>query len=439
MSGSSRGPSGSPGGASGSSGGASGPLASASGSAGGPVLLRGTDRAAFAVAFADRLRTAGVPAGLTHVADLVHALDVSPPVSVRTLYWTARVAMVRRQADVAAFDRVFDAVFAEAPGLPLPHTSGPSVGRDDNDVHVPMPAGTDQVTSGAGLPWATLPASVEASDEPAGDGPHLPELRPSALAALATRPFEELDAAQTAALGEALRKSLTGWPVRRTRRHAINPSGRRIALRPTIARARRTGWEPLTIVRERPVRRLRRVVLLCDVSESMRAQATAYLHLMRAFTLVADAEVFAFATTLTRLTPALRQTSPAAAIARATETVTDRFTGTRIATNIEALLASHHGNALRGGVVMVASDGWDSDPPDRLAAAMARLHRRAYRIIWLNPRASSPGFTPRVAAMAAALPYCDRLMPAATFADLQACATLWTARPAQGSARRPFP
>lgn len=333
--------------------------------------------------------------------------------------------MVRRQADVAAFDRVFDAVFADAPPLPTPHTSGPPARRDDNDVHVPLPTGSDLVTAGGDLPWATLPAAVEASDEPTGDGPPMPELRPSALAALAARPFEELDAAQTAALGEALRKSLTAWPVRRTRRRAIDPSGHRIALRPTIARARRTGWEPITVVHERPIRRPRRVVLLCDVSESMRAQATAYLHLMRAFTLVADAEVFAFATTLTRLTPALRHTSPSEAIARATETVTDRFGGTRIATNIESLLASHHGNALRGGVVIVASDGWDSDPPGRLATAMARLRRRAYRIIWLNPRASAPGFTPSVAAMAAALPFCDRLMPAATFADLQHCLAMW--------------
>jgi uncharacterized protein with von Willebrand factor type A (vWA) domain len=385
------------------------------------VLLRGTDRAAFAVAFADRLRGVGVPAGLTHVADLVHALDVSPPVSVRALYWTARVAMVRRQADLAAFDRVFEAVFADAPGLPLPrHSAGPAPQRDD--VHVPLPAGTDQISSGGGLPWATLPTVVGPTEESAGTGPRMPDLRPSTLAALATRPFEDLDAAQTEALGEELRASLTSWPTRRTRRHAVDPSGRRVALRPTIARARRTGWEPITVVRQRPVRRPRRVVLLCDVSESMRAQATAYLHLMRAFTLVADAEVFAFATTLTRLTPALRHSSPAEAIARATETVTDRFGGTRIATNVTALLASHHGNALRGGLVIVASDGWDSDPADRLTAAMSRLRRRAHRIIWLNPRAGSPGFAPRVAAMAAALPFCDRLLPAATFADLQAAA-----------------
>jgi uncharacterized protein with von Willebrand factor type A (vWA) domain len=154
----------------------------------------------------------------------------------------------------------------------------------------------------------------------------------------------------------------------------------------------------------------------------MQAQAAAYLHLMRAFTTVADAEAFAFATGLTRLTQALRQTSPRQAIAQATEAVTDRFGGTRIAANLSALLDSHHGNTLRGALVLLASDGWDSDPPDRLATAMARLRRRAHRILWLNPRAGAPGFTPRVAAMAAALPFCDAMLPAATFADLIAAA-----------------
>jgi uncharacterized protein with von Willebrand factor type A (vWA) domain len=149
--------------------------------------------------------------------------------------------------------------------------------------------------------------------------------------------------------------------------------------------------------------------MLCDVSQSMQAQAAAYLHLMRALAVVADAETFAFATKLTRLTGAL---TPAC--------VPDRFGGTRIASNVRALLASHYGDALRGAVVIIGSDGWDSDPPEEMAAAMARLQRRAHRVIWMNPRAGSPGFEPQVAAMAAALPYCDTLMPADTFRSLLA-------------------
>ncbi|GIF38405.1 vWA domain-containing protein [Actinoplanes xinjiangensis] len=383
-----------------------------------PVLLRGTDRAAFAVAFVARLRRAGLRVGITETDDLVRALAVSPPTSRTVLYWTARVSLVRRHDDLAVFDRVFATVFDDTPPLPLSRSALPPKSRE-NSVHVAVPGtGGETATEGEGLPWATLPAAVAADDESADDGLGLPELQPSALAALADVPFEELDQAQTEALGAALRAALTHWPQRRGRRHRTDPAGRRVALRPTIARARRTGWEAITVVRERPVPRPRRVVMLCDVSESMRAQAAAYLQLMRAFTTVADAEVFAFATRLTRLTVPLRHTSTREAIDQAGAAVDDRFGGTRIAGNITALLDSHHGDTVRGGVVIVASDGWDSDPPEAMAAAMARLRRRAYRVLWLNPRAGTPGWTPKVGGMAAALPFCDRLLPAATFTDL---------------------
>ncbi|GIE34798.1 hypothetical protein Ait01nite_078430 [Actinoplanes italicus] len=387
------------------------------------MLLRGADRAAFAVAFVDRLRRAGLRAGITETDDLVRALRASPPTSRGTLYWTARVTLVRRHGDLAVFDRVFATVFDDTPPLPLSRSAIPPKRRDDG-VHVTVPGtGGESADGGEGLPWATMPAAV-AAEEPSDDGLGLPELRPSALAALAETPFEELDQRQTEAWGAALREALTRWPQRRSRRHRAAPNGRRVALRPTIARARRTGWEAVTVVRERPVPRPRRVVMLCDVSESMRAQATAYLQMMRAFTTAADAEVFAFATRLTRLTVPLRHTSPREAVEQAGAAVDDRFGGTRIAANISALLDSHHGNTVRGGIVIIASDGWDSDPPEAMTAAMARLRRRAYQIMWLNPRAGTAGWAPEVGGMAAALPFCDQLLPAATFADLTAAAEL---------------
>jgi len=164
----------------------------------------------------------------------------------------------------------------------------------------------------------------------------------------------------------------------------------------------------------------RKVVMLCDVSQSMEAQIAAYFHLMRALTVVAGAEVFAFATTLTRLTSVLSGKSTTLAIEQATEKVTDRFGGTRIAASVNALLASHHGNAVRGGIVVIGSDGWDSEPPEQMAVAMARLSRRAYRVIWMNPRVAASGFEPLVGTMAAALPFCDELLPADDFRSLAA-------------------
>ncbi|WP_433795082.1 vWA domain-containing protein [Actinoplanes sp. CA-252034] len=401
------------------------------------MLLRGTDRAAFAVAFVARLRRAGLRVGITETHDLVRALAASPPTSRTVLYWTARVTLVRRHDDLAVFDRVFTTVFDDGPPLPLSRSAVPPKRRDDS-VHVTVPGtGSEATAGGEGLPWATLPAPVATGDDLGGEGIDLPDLRPSALAAVAEMPFEELDRAQTEALGATLRTALTHWPQRRGRRHRADPGGRRVALRATIARARRTGWEAITVVRERPLPKPRRVVMLCDVSESMRAQAAAYLQLMRAFTTVADAEVFAFATRLTRLTVPLRDTSPREAIDRAGAAVDDRFGGTRIAANIAALLDSHHGDTVRGGVVVIASDGWDSDPPEVMAAVMARLRRRAYRILWLNPRAGAPGWAPEVGGMAAALPFIDRLLPAATPADLIAAVHHLRDMALTGSAHRP--
>jgi uncharacterized protein len=376
------------------------------------------DRAAFAVAFATRLRQRGVPVGFPAIEDFVRALGASQPRTKSALYWTARICLVRRRSELPAFDAVFDAAFADAI-LPLdPHARRRPVGGvGGRDRGGEGPKVSDNSDAG-GLPWATLsPATGEAEDT---DSPVVvPELLPSAFEGLADLPFEELSEARMRQLGEWLATATASWPTRRSRRFAVSPRGRRIAVRPTVARSRRTGWEPVELVRVRAVRRPRRVLMLCDVSQSMRAQATAYLHLMRALALVTDAEVFAFATRLTRLTPVLTHRSAPVAIEQATAKVTDRFGGTRIATNVHTLLASRHGGSARGAIVIIASDGWDSDPPERLAAELARLHRRAHRLLWINPRVSAPGFEPTVSTMAAALPYCDRLLPADTFRTLR--------------------
>jgi uncharacterized protein len=390
-----------------------------------PGLLRGVDRASFATAFAVLLRQHGVPVGLTGIKDFACALVASPPDSMSRLYWTARIALVRRQSELAAFDAVFEAVFAQAAFL-----IDPSARRDQarspifRDAVLPLhlPAMAGSAEEGSGLPWVGLPPAVSSSEDSDSDLA-VPERLPSEVEALADLPFEQLSEREMELLGRWLETVLLTRPTRRSRRRATGPPGSHVALRPTIAASRHTGWEPIELVRVRPVPKPRRIVMLCDVSASMGPQIPAYFHLMRALTVVAGAEAFAFATSLTRLTSALRSRSTALAIEQATEEVTDRFGGTRIAASVNALLRSHHGNAVRGGIVVVGSDGWDSEPPRQMAVAMARLHRRAHRVIWMNPRLAAPGFEPEVGAMAAALPFCDAFLAADDFRSLAAVVT----------------
>jgi uncharacterized protein len=378
------------------------------------TLLSGVDRAAFAVAFADRLRSAGVDVGLPGASTFARALAVQPPSTRSALYWLARVSLTHRHSDIDAFDRVFAAVFDDG-GLHLdPHArrNAPPRSPAADDRFAPA-SGDDGVLQqdGGGLPWVTLPAVVGVPDD--ADSPlGMPERLPSNLAGIADTPFEQLSADELALLGAWLETAFRNWPLRRTRRVQPQAHGRYVNLRATMVRSRRSGWEPVHVVRSAPRYVPRRVVMVCDVSQSMQAYATTYLHLMRAAVLSADAEVFAFSTTLTRLTSILTHRSVDVAIEQASATVVDRFGGTRIASNLDALLRSRHGGVVRGAVVVIASDGWDSDPPLALAASMARLRRRAHRVIWMNPRVAASGFAPLVGAMAAALPYCDDLLPA---------------------------
>ncbi len=124
-----------------------------------------------------------------------------------------------------------------------------------------------------------------------------------------------------------------------------------------------------------------------------------------------DAEVFTFSTTLRRVTIPLRERDPQAAIDRMTAEVEDRFSGTKIASSIKELVSSPvWSNAVRGSVVLIASDGWDSDSPEVLEYQLKRLRRMAHRVVWVNPRSAAQGYAPLVGAMAAALPYVDSMV-----------------------------
>jgi uncharacterized protein with von Willebrand factor type A (vWA) domain len=387
----------------------------------GPVLLRAVDRAAFAVALGQRLREAGVPVTFTALGALTRALHVLPAVDVRTLYWTARVTLVHRGHDLRAFDAVFSAVFEEAALAVEGHSAGPS-GVAESFASV-QPAGQAHAGTGsdADVPWHTLARPAEdAADPTLDDGPSVPELLPSAFEAVGDTPFDELDEDQLALVGSWIEQSWHRWPTRRSRRRRIHHAGRQVELRETMAASRRTAWEPVELSRSRPVRRPRTVTMVADVSQSMQPYTTAYLHLMRALARSRRAETFAFSTALTRLTPALRHRSVEVAVAEATELVVDRFGGTHLAASLRSLLRSRHGNALRGGVLVIASDGWDSDDPEDLAKVLLRLHRRVHRLVWLNPRAGAAGFEPLVGSMAAALPVCDEFLPAHTLRAMTA-------------------
>jgi len=95
--------------------------------------------------------------------------------------------------------------------------------------------------------------------------------------------------------------------------------------------------------------------------------------------------------------------------------------GTRIGASLRAFNDRHAAATLNSrSVVVILSDGYDTDGPEQLAAELRRLRKRARRIVWLNPLLGWRDYEPVARAMAAALPLVDCFAPAGTLDELAA-------------------
>jgi uncharacterized protein with von Willebrand factor type A (vWA) domain len=210
--------------------------------------------------------------------------------------------------------------------------------------------------------------------------------------------------------------------MRRTARNERWRRGRIDAGRILRHSLRRMG-EPGDLAWRRRQLRPRRVVLLVDVSGSMSAYADALLRLSHRFvTTEPRVEVFTVGTRLTHLTRALHHRDINRALIAVGETVPDWSGGTRLGENLKVFLDCWGQRGLaRGSVVVLFSDGWERGDAALLGDQMARLHRIAHHVVWVNPHLAKPGYEPVQQGIAAALPHIDDFVAGhslATFAQL---------------------
>ena len=314
-----------------------------------------------------------------------------------------RAVFVRRREDRELYDRAFalfwrrHASLGDAPLLPRI--------RQDRRTPPTYPAPAPPEAEGAAEGVLPREALTLAS--------HLERVRHADFASLT--PDEAQDAL---ALLATLRPALPRRPSRRWR--TARRRGRRPARARILRRALATLGEPIRWHWLDHPTRPRPLVLVCDISGSMERYSRLLLRF--AHTLEqsgAPVEVFVFGTRLTRITRQLRVRDADTALARVGSSVTDWNGGTRIGASLAELNRRWVRRTVRSGaVVLLCSDGWERDDPVRLAGEMARLRRSCYRLYWLDPLASQPGFAPEVAGLRAALPYVDALVPCASVGSL---------------------
>jgi uncharacterized protein with von Willebrand factor type A (vWA) domain len=388
------------------------------------------DLAEVSARFGAALRRAGLPAGLGRCERFAAAVTVARPATLRALYLCAQATLVSSRDEGEILQVVFSQVFgpldgpaglpgrdgAPAAGLaapPRPLAAGPAAGRSPEDL---LARAAEAARTHAGADAAA--ESGTERDDPAGPQVTYPYLG-STADRLAVQDFADLSDAELRSLAGLMRGVTLALPLRRSRRDRRRPGGPRTDLRSTLRRARRTGGQAFKLIGRSPARRPRRMVVLCDISGSMEPYARAMIQLLYCAAGGAQAEVFSFATRLTRLTPALARSQPGPALDRAGKAAPDWRGGTKIGAALREFNDAYGRRGMaRGAVVLIVSDGWDTGDPEIVRREMERLSLVAFRIVWVNPRTKSSGYQPLAGGMAAAWPHCDAVVSAHTVAAL---------------------
>ncbi|WP_420618920.1 vWA domain-containing protein [Candidatus Poriferisocius sp.] len=343
-----------------------------------------------AIGFVNALRGAGIDVAVGSSVNYYQALGAVGLDHRSSVYWAGRATLVTEPDDIEIYDKIFDAYYGgqQLVATPVVEVSQPITLVVDDD-------GEDEGDDDGG-------------DEESAD-PTL-TLRWSRHEVLRDKDFtdysdDEIDEAHRlmaamARIGGTRRSRRR----RRTHRTAGHPE-----LRRTVRAAIRSGGEPVRRWYTEPGERLRRVVLLLDISGSMESYARALIRFVHAAVVGRRrVEVFTIGTRLTRITRELSSHDPDRAIGAAADAVSDWSGGTRLGDTLAEFneMWGIRGMA-RGATVVILSDGWDRGSPEVMAEQMARLHRVTHRLVWVNPLKATPGYQPLAQGMAAALPHVD--------------------------------
>jgi uncharacterized protein with von Willebrand factor type A (vWA) domain len=217
---------------------------------------------------------------------------------------------------------------------------------------------------------------------------------------------------------ERLALLLRNRPVRRRMNMA---HGNKIDIRKSLRNNLKFGGLPVKPVYTQRRREPPHLVILHDVSHSMAWNNPLLFRfargIIRAFP---ESEAFAFHTRLFCVTGLYRERSLEIMRSRLETSNHLWLGGTCIADSLAYFYQHHARKTIRhNSIIMIISDGFDTNDPALLGSVLEKIKSRAKKIIWLNPVLGRKEFEPDTGFLQFAAPHIDRLAPAHSLAALE--------------------
>lgn len=238
---------------------------------------------------------------------------------------------------------------------------------------------------------------------------------------LSKKDFLDLSEDEMRLMLRVLQKMARKLAHQKSRLRKVSKRRQTLDLKQTIRANMRKGGEIQQLVFSQKKDRKLKLVLLCDVSRSMDLYSRFFIHFMYAFQNAYDKiETFIFSTALHRVSEILDNNEFDKAFATISERVPHWSGGTTIGSCLRDF-TQHYGHGMldKKTIVLILSDGWDTGEPEIMKGAMKTIYKKSKKVIWLNPLAGSPDFSPEAIGMKTALPYIDVLASAHNLESLK--------------------
>jgi len=331
------------------------------------------------IQFATKLREGGFNISPEQTQNFIAAISLLGPKSIYDIYRASHAIFGPQPDRRSEFDIIFKLIF-------LGETLLPSMEETNEDIE-------SIFEKNANLNLIDPEEVNESGGKASGDEK------------ISERHFSQFD--EDYQIRNFKRKIVTLFPRRKSRRLYSSKRGKILhlqkLLKESIKGAGEFGNHNYKARREKK----RRVVLMIDVSGSMKDLTSIYIKFANAFVQHCDQfEVFTLGTRLTRITNAIKNRNQMKALSDTSKFVRDWDGGTRLGDSLSNFLSStRYVGFCRGSILIILSDGLERGEFTLMTKSIQKLSKLCRRMVWLSPLVSSKEENPKTGAMMSILPY----------------------------------
>ena len=371
------------------------------------MLQRRTDIPSHVLQFASYLRGQGLKITTDAHVDVLHALSFSIPLTFSGFKNVLRALLIKDRKDLIKYDELYNHYWS--------HLAHAENSKEKEQLK--------QSASGAKKNLSPLD-HLQALKSWLNKGEVTEEKEIatySAIEAIGTKDFSTYKSDEYQELLHLLRIIARRISLHDSRSYSKSKKMDIVDIRSTIRKSVKLGMDIQDIDYKKKKKKKARLVVFCDVSQSMELYSRFMIEFLYAFTrVVSRIETYAFSTRLHPLTGLLKDRSFSDALSSMTQEESGWGGGTRIGYSLNEFRTAYGRRSLHNkSLVIVLSDGWDTGEIELLEENIRFLSKKSKALIWINPLAGSPAYRPKTGAMLACLPYIDHFCSAHNLESLR--------------------